>query len=300
MWVWNALFSHTPSTSNGFPSVTDTSFRRTSAGPPAVGAHATGWQGGGTRERRALTATQIGSLGSCGLTTVRNGSSTCSRCSARSPEGLGVSDVARNLGVHRSTASRLLGTLAVERHGRTRRVDPAIPTRRPHGRARRDGRRQASGREPGPTGARGAVGVHVGDGEPRDPRSVPRGLRRPGDAGRDRGHGELGRSPQPRARELERQGACSRSATSRARRALLRRRLEASTDRTITDPGVLGEVLNDVRRRGYATSDGELEDGLVTIAAPVLIDGRAVAAVSISGPAYPRAQRAICRGSGAG
>ena len=41
------------------------------------------------------------------------------------PEGLGVSDVARALGVHRSTASRLLGTLAgsrlVERDERTYR-----------------------------------------------------------------------------------------------------------------------------------------------------------------------------------
>jgi len=33
-------------------------------------------------------------------------------------------------------------------------------------------------------------------------------------------------------------------------------------------------------------SSGELEEGLVTVAAPVLVEGRAVAAVSISGPAY--------------
>ena len=37
------------------------------------------------------------------------------------PEGLGVSDVARILDVHRSTASRLLGTLAA--HGMVER-DP--------------------------------------------------------------------------------------------------------------------------------------------------------------------------------
>ncbi|HEY5904967.1 MAG TPA: IclR family transcriptional regulator C-terminal domain-containing protein, partial [Actinomycetota bacterium] len=36
----------------------------------------------------------------------------------------------------------------------------------------------------------------------------------------------------------------------------------------------------------YASSSGELEEGLVTVAAPVLVGGRAVAAVSISGPAY--------------
>jgi DNA-binding IclR family transcriptional regulator len=71
-----------------------------------------------------------------------------------------------------------------------------------------------------------------------------------------------------------------------ARQTLLRRRLEALTERTITDPDELRRVLNDVRRRGYASSNGELEAGLLTIAAPVLLDGAAVAAVSISGPGY--------------
>lgn len=71
-----------------------------------------------------------------------------------------------------------------------------------------------------------------------------------------------------------------------AREALLRRRLEPLTDRTITSAAALRGALDDVRRRGYATSDGELEDGLVTIAAPVLVEGRALAAVSISGPAF--------------
>jgi DNA-binding IclR family transcriptional regulator len=72
----------------------------------------------------------------------------------------------------------------------------------------------------------------------------------------------------------------------RARQALLRRRLEPLTERTITDPDELRRALGEVRRRGYAASNGELEDGLVTIAAPVLADGKAVAAVSISGPGY--------------
>jgi DNA-binding IclR family transcriptional regulator len=67
----------------------------------------------------------------------------------------------------------------------------------------------------------------------------------------------------------------------------LRRRLEPLTRRTITDPDELRRALDEARRRGYAASNGELEDGLVTIAAPVLADdGRAVAAVSISGPGY--------------
>lgn len=63
-------------------------------------------------------------------------------------------------------------------------------------------------------------------------------------------------------------------------------RLERLTDRTVTDPARLAETLRQARRQGYATSAGELEDGLVTIAAPVLIDGVAIAAISVSGPAY--------------
>jgi DNA-binding IclR family transcriptional regulator len=49
--------------------------------------------------------------------------------------------------------------------------------------------------------------------------------------------------------------------------------------------------LDRVRREGYAHGIGELEDGLVTMAAPVLVDGRAVAAVSLSGPSYRLPER---------
>ena len=45
--------------------------------------------------------------------------------------------------------------------------------------------------------------------------------------------------------------------------------------------------LDTVRARGYAIAVGELEPGLVAVAAPVLdADGRAVAAISISGPQF--------------
>jgi DNA-binding IclR family transcriptional regulator len=63
-------------------------------------------------------------------------------------------------------------------------------------------------------------------------------------------------------------------------------RLERLTERTVTDPAQLAETLRQVRRQGYAASAGELEEGLVTIAAPVVIDGVATAAISVSGPAY--------------
>ena len=63
-------------------------------------------------------------------------------------------------------------------------------------------------------------------------------------------------------------------------------RLERLTDRTVTDPKRLLETLRQVRRQGYAASAGELEDGLVTIAAPVVVDGVGAAAISVSGPSY--------------
>lgn len=63
-------------------------------------------------------------------------------------------------------------------------------------------------------------------------------------------------------------------------------RLEARTPRTITSRAALEEDLRAVRARGYAVTDGELEPGLVAVAAPVLRDGAVVvAALSVSAPA---------------
>jgi DNA-binding IclR family transcriptional regulator len=73
---------------------------------------------------------------------------------------------------------------------------------------------------------------------------------------------------------------------ARVRERVLRERLEILTPRTVADPRRLRRVLDETRRRGYVVSDGELEAGLVTIAAPVLVDGSAVAAVSLSGPVF--------------
>jgi DNA-binding IclR family transcriptional regulator len=64
------------------------------------------------------------------------------------------------------------------------------------------------------------------------------------------------------------------------------RKLEAITARTVTDPVKLRAILDQTHRRGYAVSTGELEEGLVTLAVPVIVDGRAVAAVSLSGPSF--------------
>jgi DNA-binding IclR family transcriptional regulator len=84
----------------------------------------------------------------------------------------------------------------------------------------------------------------------------------------------------------------------------LPRRLEAFTPRTITAPGRLERELAAVRKLGYATNVGELEEGLHAVAAPVLdAGGTCRAAVSISGPSYRMAEGALaelgelCRGA---
>ena len=68
--------------------------------------------------------------------------------------------------------------------------------------------------------------------------------------------------------------------------ALPGKRLERLTPQTITSRAALDAELAAVRTNGYAVTDGELEPGLVAVAAPVYRDGGVVvAALSVSGPA---------------
>lgn len=71
------------------------------------------------------------------------------------------------------------------------------------------------------------------------------------------------------------------------REAALARPLESYTAATITDPGVLGKELEEIVRRGWGTTVEELEVGLDAVAAPVRdAGGGVVAAVSVSGPSF--------------
>ncbi len=63
--------------------------------------------------------------------------------------------------------------------------------------------------------------------------------------------------------------------------------LAAFTPLTVVQPSALRASLAQVRRQGYATALGEIEEGLNAIAAPISdASGAVVAAVSVSGPAY--------------
>jgi DNA-binding IclR family transcriptional regulator len=64
-------------------------------------------------------------------------------------------------------------------------------------------------------------------------------------------------------------------------------RLRALTGRTIARRNALDAEITRVRARGWASVEGELEDGLNGAAAPVFDSGgRCVAALSVCGPAY--------------
>jgi IclR family acetate operon transcriptional repressor len=70
--------------------------------------------------------------------------------------------------------------------------------------------------------------------------------------------------------------------------------LEALTSRTVVEPAQLGAELESIRREGFATAADELELGLSAVAAPVLDEsGRAVAALSVSGPTLRLSPRRV-------
>lgn len=200
-------------------------------------------------------------------------------------DGLGVSDVARELDVHRSTASRLLGTLAAS--GMVER-DPITQHYR------------LGARIVGLAASAVARLPVVSQARPQLEQLSVATSETANLAILDRFHVVYVDQVTPAqtvvmASWVGRRSPVHASSSGKAmlafgddhaRQALLRRRLEPLTDRTITDPAVLRAALEEVRRRGYASSMGELEDGLITVAAPVLVDGNAVAAVSTSGPAY--------------
>jgi len=54
------------------------------------------------------------------------------------------------------------------------------------------------------------------------------------------------------------------------------------TERTVTDPTRLKQILTDVRKNGYACTQDELDYGLASVAVPVMIGDHAVAAINSS------------------
>ncbi|HET9078722.1 MAG TPA: IclR family transcriptional regulator [Acidimicrobiales bacterium] len=69
-------------------------------------------------------------------------------------------------------------------------------------------------------------------------------------------------------------------------------RLPRFTSATVTDPRRLRRRLAAIRAQGYAESEGEVDEGVVGVAAPVFgADGRVAAGLSVVGPALRLAGR---------
>jgi DNA-binding IclR family transcriptional regulator len=80
------------------------------------------------------------------------------------------------------------------------------------------------------------------------------------------------------------------------RDSVLSRELERYTSRTIVDAARLAREVDATAARGYAVEIGELQDGVRAVAAPVFVDGEAVAALGASGPDLdiePAAERLV-------
>jgi DNA-binding IclR family transcriptional regulator len=57
------------------------------------------------------------------------------------------------------------------------------------------------------------------------------------------------------------------------------------TPNTVTDPGALSQELEEIKKRGYAVSQGERVDGVSCVAAPIFeTGGKIIGAITISGP----------------
>ena len=70
-------------------------------------------------------------------------------------------------------------------------------------------------------------------------------------------------------------------------RYLTRPSLERFTERTLIDPDAVRERLRDVRRHGYAWAIEEFDAGIASVAAPIADgSGEVIAAVHVHGPSY--------------
>jgi IclR family transcriptional regulator, acetate operon repressor len=199
---------------------------------------------------------------------------------------LGVSELAAELGIHKSTVSRLL--TALERRGLVRR----------------EGERFAPGPELARLGVLAVRGLAlVGAARPPLERLAERTGETVNLAVRDGGRA-LNVLQVDAAHFVGVTDWTGRAAPLHATangKALLAfgdappaGRLERLTPRTIVDRGRLRAELEQTRSAGFAVAVEELELGLHAVAAPVFDAGGAcVAAVSVSGPAYRLPERRL-------
>ncbi|WP_299959017.1 IclR family transcriptional regulator [uncultured Modestobacter sp.] len=198
----------------------------------------------------------------------------------------GVTDVAGQLGVHKSTASRLLSTLEArgmveqERERGTYRLGFGLVRLAGAGAAQLDltrVAREACERLSAELGE--TVNLAVLDGDAAVNVSQVHGAASVGVLD------WVGRRTPLHATSSGK--ALLAHAPAEVVAAVLARPLARYTDATVTDATALRAVLARIREQGWAATEGELEVGLHAVSAPVCaVDGRLVAAISVSAPSY--------------
>ena len=201
---------------------------------------------------------------------------------------IGVTEVADRADLPKSTAARLLASLA--REG----VVEQVPgdTRYRLGPRLVDARRAGSGRAASlATLARpslAALAATAGEAAGLcDPRRRRRPLHRPGRTRRTRSRSATGPARGSRSTRSRPARSCSPSGRRRPCSATSAGRWSAFTPRTIVTGDALLERLRAIRRDGYAWAREEFDEGISSVAAPVAdATGEVVAAVHVHGPSY--------------
>ena len=200
----------------------------------------------------------------------------------RAPDdALSVTELAARLGIHRSSASRLVSTLGargfVERTaiGDLVRLGPEVG---------RLGRITLAGRELAAT-AQPLLDQLAADTGETVTLAAPAGAEALTLAQADGGHfvtsGKWVGQRTPVHCTADGKVLLAFGAVAPLRGALAR-----CTERTVVDAGALARELRAVRADGFAIADGEFERGLVGVAVPVHADGACLAALCVSGPEY--------------
>lgn len=80
------------------------------------------------------------------------------------------------------------------------------------------------------------------------------------------------------------------------RREILNGELESFTPRTVTDPSILEEELEQVRECGYGVDHEEITRGIICVAAPAFNhEGGVIAGISVSFPSFIEGERRISK-----
>lgn len=215
------------------------------------------------------------------------------RCFADAEADLGVMQISRETGLHKSTTSRLLSALHqegfVEKNVETGKYRLGLGLVNLAGVVlERQDLRQAAQEHLRSLAefTKETINISILDGEEcinietlRSPKSI-------------RYAGQLGRRTPLHCTSTGKVLLTHISAEQR--RQILSRPLAAYTQHTITDPIKLRIALAEVCDQGYAISDEEFEAGLVAMAAPIRDrSGEVLAALSISGPTYRMGSAAL-------